>query len=205
MVVKLPTGPPSPHVLSHALSSVGGMLGAAVVLVAAAMSPRLLPVHPADDAATLWRRRAAHALARVSRARRVALAGYALVGIGVASAVPTLYAAATRLPGVSRAQGIAAVSSIGCIGFMLGPPLVGAVAKAVSFGAAMGVVVVASALLVLLARHVPQADRAAHDHGQSITGALAGAPSLASSTKTADRSSCRYDACSLHSKEEPTP
>jgi predicted MFS family arabinose efflux permease len=89
-----------------------------------------------------------------------ALVGYALVGIGVASAVPILYAAATRIPGVPRARGIAAVSSIGCVGFMLGPPLIGALAKAMSLGAAMGVVVLASLLLALMARHIPAADRA---------------------------------------------
>jgi hypothetical protein len=46
--------------------------------------------------------------------------------------VPILYNAATRVPGTSRAAAIAAVSSIGYAGFMIGPPLIGGLAQALS-------------------------------------------------------------------------
>jgi fucose permease len=85
----------------------------------------------------------------------VAYVGYALVGIGLAPVVPILFNAATKVPGVSRAAAIAAASSIGYAGFMLGPPLIGALAQAVSLTAALGVVVVAAALLALGARRIP--------------------------------------------------
>lgn len=84
----------------------------------------------------------------------VALAGYALVGIGLALIVPILYNAATRVPGVSRAAAIASVSSIGYSGFLVGPPLIGSVAQAVSLTAAMSLVVVAMAALALGARRI---------------------------------------------------
>jgi fucose permease len=85
----------------------------------------------------------------------VALAGYVIVGVGLAAAVPILYTAATRIPGLGRADGIAAVSSIGYSGFMLGPPLIGAIARATTLSLALGVVVVACVVLALGARRVP--------------------------------------------------
>lgn len=85
----------------------------------------------------------------------VALAGFVLVGIGLAPVAPILFNAATRVPGVSRVAAIAAVTSIGYSGFLLGPPLVGALAQWVSLTAALGVVVVAAAALALGAQRVP--------------------------------------------------
>lgn len=85
----------------------------------------------------------------------VAMVGFALAGAGLAPVAPILYTAATRVPGVSRAAAIAAVTSVGYSGFMLGPPLIGAIAAATSLTVALGVVVVASALLALGARFVP--------------------------------------------------
>lgn len=87
----------------------------------------------------------------------LALVGYALVGAGLAIAVPVLFNAATRVPGVSRAAAIAAVSSIGYAGFMLGPPLIGGIAHGASLTAALGVLVVAAGLLAVGAGRVPAA------------------------------------------------
>ncbi len=84
----------------------------------------------------------------------VSIVGYALVGAGLAPVVPILFNAATRVPGTSRAAAIAAVSSIGYLGFMIGPPLIGGLAQALSLTAAMWVVVLASALLAIGARKV---------------------------------------------------
>lgn len=84
----------------------------------------------------------------------LALLGYLLVGVGLALVVPMLYSAASRVPGSSRAAAIAAVSSIGYAGFLIGPPLIGAIAHASSLTWAMGVIVLACALLALGARRV---------------------------------------------------
>ena len=86
----------------------------------------------------------------------VAFIGFALVGAGLAPVAPILFNAATRLPGVSRAAAIASVTSIGYSGFMIGPPLVGSIATATSLTIALGVVVLASALLAYGARFVPE-------------------------------------------------
>ena len=85
----------------------------------------------------------------------VAMVGFALVGAGVAPVAPILFNAATRVPGVSRAAAIASVTSIGYSGFMVGPPLIGALAHATSLTAALSVVVVGATCLAVGARKVP--------------------------------------------------
>ena len=77
----------------------------------------------------------------------VAWVGFALVGAGLAPVAPILFSAATRVPGVSPAAAIASVTSVGYSGFMLGPPLIGTLATASSLTWALGVVVLAAALL----------------------------------------------------------
>lgn len=87
----------------------------------------------------------------------IAMLGFAVVGVGLATIVPILYNAATRIPGVSRAAALASASSIGYVGFLLGPPLVGSIAHATSLTWAMGTLIVASLLLVAGTRRVPLA------------------------------------------------
>ncbi len=84
----------------------------------------------------------------------VALVGYALIGAGLAPIVPILFNAASRVPGSSSAAAIAAVSSIGYSGFLVGPPLIGVIAHNASLTAAMVVVVVAAGALAIGARRV---------------------------------------------------
>ena len=98
----------------------------------------------------------AMAVVLISANKWVALVGFAFVGAGLAPVAPILFSAATRVPGVSRAAAIASVTSIGYSGFMIGPPLIGGIASATSLTVALGVVVLASALLCCCARYVPQ-------------------------------------------------
>ncbi|MEY2656153.1 MAG: hypothetical protein RLZZ524_3181, partial [Pseudomonadota bacterium] len=85
----------------------------------------------------------------------VSLVGYTLVGAGLAPIVPILYTAASRVPGTSSAAAIAAASSIGYSGFLVGPPLIGALAHGWSLTVAMGVVVLAAAALALSGGRLP--------------------------------------------------
>lgn len=98
----------------------------------------------------------AMAVVLISANKWIAFVGFAFVGVGLAPVAPILFSAATRVPGVSRAAAIASVTSIGYSGFMIGPPLIGGIASATSLTVALGVVVLASALLSYGARHVPQ-------------------------------------------------
>jgi MFS family permease len=56
--------------------------------------------------------------------------GFLLVGMGVSSVVPIVYSQAGKSNTMSAGVAIAAVSSIGFLGFLLGPPLIGFIAEA---------------------------------------------------------------------------
>lgn len=97
------------------------------------------------------------ALALVLPSPAVALAGFALVGIGLSNVVPVLFSAASQAPGVSPAHGIAAVSGVGYLGMMAGPPLIGLVAEHSSLGAGLVVVVVFAVFMALSAKRAMRA------------------------------------------------
>lgn len=61
-----------------------------------------------------------------------AIAGFFLVGLGVSSVVPLVYSTAGKSKTLSPGVALAAVSSIGFLGFLIGPPLIGIVAGASS-------------------------------------------------------------------------
>lgn len=56
-----------------------------------------------------------------------AIIGFLLVGFGVSSVVPLVYSEAGKSATVSPGVALAAVSSIGFLGFLIGPPLIGVV------------------------------------------------------------------------------
>lgn len=85
----------------------------------------------------------------------ISIVGFAFVGAGLAMVVPILFGAASRVPGTTPAAAIAAVSSIGYSGFMIGPPLIGGIAQHASLTMAMWVVVVTASILALSAHYVP--------------------------------------------------
>jgi MFS family permease len=57
-----------------------------------------------------------------------AITGFFLVGFGVSSVVPLVYSEAGRSSKISAGMALAAVSSIGFLGFLVGPPLIGVIA-----------------------------------------------------------------------------
>ena len=59
-----------------------------------------------------------------------AMAGYTLIGLGVSCMVPLVFSVAGRSKSMSGGPAIAAVSTVGYLGFLLVPPLVGFVAQA---------------------------------------------------------------------------
>ncbi len=61
-----------------------------------------------------------------------AILGFMLVGFGVSSVVPLVYSAAGKSKVLSPGVALAAVSTIGFLGFLCGPPLIGLVAGATS-------------------------------------------------------------------------
>jgi MFS family permease len=80
-----------------------------------------------------------------------ALAGFAALGLGLAGVVPTLFRAGADQPGVSTGPALAAVSSLGYIGFLAGPPLIGGVAQLTSLRLACGLLALAGLMVMGLA------------------------------------------------------
>ena len=81
----------------------------------------------------------------------VALAGLVLVGIGVANGVPLLFSAADHGDVETSGPSIAAVSSMGSIGFLVGPPFIGFLADATSLPVALATLCAATGTVALLA------------------------------------------------------
>lgn len=79
----------------------------------------------------------------------LALAGFALAGLGVANAFPTAMARVGILAGP---HGVATASTLGYAGFLLGPPAIGFLAGALSLPAALTTVSLLAIVAVALAR-----------------------------------------------------
>jgi MFS family permease len=92
--------------------------------------------------------------AALSPALPLALVGFALAGLGVANAFPTAMARVGILAGPN---GVAAASTLGYAGFLLGPPTIGFLASAVSLRVALTTVSILAIVAVALARTASRA------------------------------------------------
>jgi MFS family permease len=80
--------------------------------------------------------------------RATSLLGFVLVGLGASNIVPVLFSAAGRIPGSSAGVAIATVTTLGYAGMLIGPAVIGFVARATSLPLALGGI---AALLALVA------------------------------------------------------
>jgi len=55
--------------------------------------------------------------------------GFFVVGLGVSSVIPTIYSTAAKSAKVAPGMALAGVSSIGFLGFLMGPPLIGYISQ----------------------------------------------------------------------------
>jgi len=95
-------------------------------------------------------------LAIVSTSPVAGLAGFALVGAGAANVVPVMFSAAGRQRDMPTHLAVAAVTTMGYAGVLLGPAALGFIAKATSLPTAFGLLV---ALLLCVAGAARQATR----------------------------------------------
>jgi hypothetical protein len=84
----------------------------------------------------------------------VAIAGFVLVGLGVSNGVPLVFSAAGHAPGRESGPNIAAVSSVGSLGFLAGPPFIGFLADATSLPLALGTLCLGLAVVTVAARAI---------------------------------------------------
>jgi MFS family permease len=88
-----------------------------------------------------------------------AIAGFAVMGIGVAALFPLALRAAGYDPDLAG-PAVAAVSTLGYAGFLTGPPTIGFLAEAVGLSGALGFVCVLLLLVAALASHLAVRTRA---------------------------------------------
>jgi MFS family permease len=74
-----------------------------------------------------------------------ALAGFAAAGAGFSSIIPLVFAAGGRIPEVSEGAGVATVSGLGYLGFLVGPPAIGFLSELSSLRAGLFLLVILSA------------------------------------------------------------
>jgi MFS family permease len=91
-------------------------------------------------------------IALVASSPAAALAGFACLGAGMSSIVPIVFRAAGQVPGIASGVSLSAVSSIGYLGFVAGPPAIGGIAELVGLPTALAVLVVLAAAVAVLAR-----------------------------------------------------
>ena len=87
---------------------------------------------------------------------RVALAGFAAVGLGIANIIPVTFRSAGRVSDVPAGTALAAVATTGYLGYLAGPPLIGLVAETTSLPLGLGIVSACCALVAVRAGSVPR-------------------------------------------------
>ena len=92
------------------------------------------------------------ALALAVQVPAVAIVGFGMMGLGLAAVVPTLFRAAGSQPGIPAAVGIAAVSTMGYAGGLIGPPVIGTVASVATLRGSLVIILVMLVILVLAGR-----------------------------------------------------
>ncbi len=91
----------------------------------------------------------------VSGNAAAAIVGFTVVGLGFSCIVPIIFSAAANVPGVSAGGGIAAIASMGYIGFMVGPPAIGFLAEAYGLQVGLGFVAIMALMIGLLGLRMP--------------------------------------------------
>ena len=85
-----------------------------------------------------------------------AIAGYALIGLGVSCMVPLVFSMAGKSKTMSGGPAIAAVSTVGYFGFLLVPPLVGFVAQAANLRWAFGFIALLGLVIVWMTSKITE-------------------------------------------------
>ena len=104
-------------------------------------------------------------VAIVSDVPLIAIVGFGMIGAGLACSFPLILSAAARTPRVAANTAIAAMATVGYTGFLIGPPLIGTVAEAVTLRGALGLLGVVGVLVAVFGRAVERRPLAASQSG----------------------------------------
>lgn len=89
----------------------------------------------------------------------VAGGGFIAVGLGVSCIVPLIFSMAGKSKKMSSGPALAAISTVGYLGFLIVPPLVGFVAQALSLRWSFGIIGLLGALIVYLVSRIGREER----------------------------------------------
>jgi len=84
--------------------------------------------------------------------------GFVFTGAGVSCVVPLVFSMAGKSKTMSSATALAAISTIGYLGFLIVPPLVGYVAQAAGLRIAFGIIAALGGLIVLMVGKIQNQD-----------------------------------------------
>ncbi len=90
----------------------------------------------------------------------MATAGFFLTGLGVSSVVPLVYGLAGKSKVMNPSMALAAVSTIGFLGFLFGPPVIGYIAQALNLRWSFGLMAILGFGTALLASKAEEANAA---------------------------------------------
>lgn len=82
------------------------------------------------------------------------IAGFALVGFGVSTIIPIVYTIAAKNGKMSPGSSLAAVSSIGFTGFLVGPPVIGFIAHGIGLRLALSILILLGITITILSRQL---------------------------------------------------
>lgn len=81
----------------------------------------------------------------------VAMLGFVMIGLGYCTLFPLAFSAAGRVPGIQPGVALASVATLGYLGFLAGPPVIGLIAHATSLRVSFAVVAGLAVVIALLA------------------------------------------------------
>jgi MFS family permease len=84
--------------------------------------------------------------------------GFAMVGLGVSCVVPLVFSIAGKIKNANAGQSLAAVSTIGYLGFLLVPPMVGFIAQATNLRWSFAVIALMSVIVIVNVAKIPDVE-----------------------------------------------
>ena len=81
----------------------------------------------------------------------LALLGYIIIGFGCSCIVPVLFRASANIPGLSKVEGFAMVTTGGLIGFLAGPSVIGFISEKLGLSAGLSLMIVMTLLAAVAA------------------------------------------------------
>jgi hypothetical protein len=96
--------------------------------------------------------------------------GLAITGAGLSVIIPLVFGGGGRVPGINPGPGIATVTGIGYVGFIVGPPTIGFVSQLITLRFALGIVVACCLIAAYLSRFMATLSPVANLHSPSSPG-----------------------------------